>query len=241
LAANEDAESYHIAQFIRDVMNGKKQLALAPDGRRPSYADFAILMRSTSHQIRLERMLRRHAIPYVADAARSLFLDAPVNDMYQMLQLIVYPTDRVAYAALLRSPFVGLSDDALIRVLSRNAEPFGDVDLEPGTLSTFAEVGIALAGFSGVVVVLGRRAVGEWIPLDRFRAITLLTLSLLLVVFSLLPLVLEPLGLAELTSLRLCNGLFAVGHASIICSASRGRASCGPSARNSAWEYELSS
>lgn len=55
--------------------------------------------------------------------------------------------------------------------------------------------------------------------LDRFRAITLLTLSLLLVVFSLLPLVLESLDLSELTSLRLCNGLFAVGHASITCSA----------------------
>lgn len=46
---------------------------------------------------------------------------------------------------------------------SLTADPLGGVDLEPGTLSTFAEVGIALAGFSGVVVALGRRAVGEWI------------------------------------------------------------------------------
>jgi hypothetical protein len=88
--------------------------------------------------------------------------------------------------------------------------------LEPGTLSTFAEVGIALAGFSGVVVALGRRALGEWVPVDRLRSTTLVTLSLLLVVFSLLPLVLEPLDLSELTSLRLCNGLFAAGHASVV-------------------------
>ena len=89
--------------------------------------------------------------------------------------------------------------------------------MEPGTLSTFAEVGIALAGFGGVVVVLGRRAVGEWMPMDRFRVVILVGLSLLLVFFSLLPLILVPLDLAELTSLRLCNGLFAVGHASVVC------------------------
>ena len=88
--------------------------------------------------------------------------------------------------------------------------------MESGTLSTFAEVGIALAGFSGVVVALGRRAMGEWLPVDRLRSTTLVTLSLLLVVFSVLPLVLAPLELKELTSLRLCNGLFAIGHAGVV-------------------------
>jgi hypothetical protein len=30
-------------------------------------------------------------------AARSLMLEAPVNDLYAMLQLLLYPDDRHAY------------------------------------------------------------------------------------------------------------------------------------------------
>ncbi|MFW5688825.1 MAG: 3'-5' exonuclease [Spirochaetota bacterium] len=74
-------------------------------------------MRSSSNQIRLERMLRLFGVPYVSQAARSLFLEAPVNDLYQALQLVLYPADRVAHAGFLRSPLVGLSDEGIVRLL----------------------------------------------------------------------------------------------------------------------------
>ncbi len=118
-----DAQAYHIARAIRDhVENGTLAVAAgAPDGspaERPAgYSDFAILMRSTGNQIRLERMLRLFGVPYVAQTARSLFLEAPINDMYQLLQLAVFPQDRVAYTAYLRGPLANLSDDAIVRLL----------------------------------------------------------------------------------------------------------------------------
>jgi hypothetical protein len=44
-------------------------------------------------------------------------------------------------------------------------------------LTTTAEIGIALAGFSGIVAVLGRRAEGAWSGADRVRLAMLLETS----------------------------------------------------------------
>lgn len=58
-------------------------------------------------------------------------------------------------------------------------------------LQTLAEVGVALAGFTGVVFVLGRRAVGEWSPVERLWFHILLSSSVQVVFFAILPLVFE--------------------------------------------------
>ncbi len=80
-------------------------------------------------------------------------------------------------------------------------------------LATFAEIGFTLAGFTGVVVVLGRRAAGEWMPLDRLRIHIMLEIAALVVAFSLLPYIVSPLGLSDLARYRLCGLLFAFAHA----------------------------
>ena len=114
-----DAQAYYIAAAIRDMVDGAKLPVGSPaDGLRPvGYRDIAILLKSSSNQIRLERMLRLFGIPYVSQSVRSLFLEAPANDIYQILQLALYPQDRVAYAGYLRSPLAGLSDNAIARLL----------------------------------------------------------------------------------------------------------------------------
>ena len=124
-----DAEAYHIASWIRSAVDERALHVRAEDGgvRPVGYADVAILMRSSSNQIRLERMLRLFGIPYVSQAARSLFLEAPVNDIYQALQLVLYPNDRVAFAGYLRSPLVGLSDEGIVRQLLFEEELLGEV------------------------------------------------------------------------------------------------------------------
>lgn len=55
------------------------------------------------------------------------------------------------------------------------------------TSQTIAEVAIALAGFSGIVAVLGQRSSGEWSPTERLRLRLLLEASLLVVFLSFLP------------------------------------------------------
>lgn len=54
------------------------------------------------------------------------------------------------------------------------------------TLSIFAEVAIALAGFSGIVIAFGRRSIGSMSTLE-FRCLSnLFTLSGMVLLFSLL-------------------------------------------------------
>jgi ATP-dependent exoDNAse (exonuclease V) beta subunit len=125
LAENDDAEAYHIAKRIKEWVTGRGLPVSGPGGPRPAeYGDIALLMRSTSNQIRFEKIFRLFDIPYTTGSIRSLFLEAPVNDLYNILQCAVYPEDRLAYAALLRSPFVNLSDDTMIELLLLDRPPF---------------------------------------------------------------------------------------------------------------------
>ncbi len=57
-------------------------------------------------------------------------------------------------------------------------------------LTTMAEIAIALAGFSGIVAVLGRHASGSWSEEDRLRLGILLQTSFGAVCWSLAPLLL---------------------------------------------------
>ena len=50
-----------------------------------------------------------------------------------------------------------------------------------------AEIGTAIAGFSGIVAVFGARSAGQWTPDERLRLAFLLVCSLTVVFFSLLP------------------------------------------------------
>ncbi len=110
-----ECEAYFISEFIRNsVENGSLHLKERP----VEYRDFAILLRSMGNQIIYERFLRHAGIPYTVQNARSLFQEAPVNDIYNFLELCVYPEDRSAYAAVLRSPFVNISDDAMITLIT---------------------------------------------------------------------------------------------------------------------------
>lgn len=77
------------------------------------------------------------------------------------------------------------------------------------TLRTIAEVATAFAGFSGVVVVLGRRDKSEWTYEDTSGIVMLLFSSLGVVFFAFVPLLVEAAGVPVW---RISNGLFGVYH-----------------------------
>lgn len=58
------------------------------------------------------------------------------------------------------------------------------------TLQNFAEVGVAIAGFSGIASAVSARSLQEWTPVERDHLIGLLETSGLVVVFALVPQVL---------------------------------------------------
>lgn len=71
--------------------------------------DIALLFRSYSKQSLYEKHLRRRGIPYVTESIVGFFGDAPVNDIFNLIRLIVYPQDATAFGTVLRSPFVRLT------------------------------------------------------------------------------------------------------------------------------------
>jgi ATP-dependent exoDNAse (exonuclease V) beta subunit len=142
-ADNDDAEAFHIAKRIHEWVTRGNLPVSGPSGPRPAeYGDFALLMRSTSNQIRYEQMFRHFDIPYSTGSIRSLFLEAPVNDLYNILQCAVYPQDRLAHGAFLRSPLVNLSDDVMIDLLLLDRPPFETEEppfpMAPGEAAKYA-------------------------------------------------------------------------------------------------------
>ena len=121
-----EAEAYHTALTIRSIVeNGELMIPGEKGSPRPAgYSDIALLMRSTVKQIKYEKYFRKLNIPFTVDSVRALFMEAPVNDLYSFLQLLVYPDDRSAYAALLRSPFLNLNDDVSALLLMRHEPAF---------------------------------------------------------------------------------------------------------------------
>lgn len=123
-------EAYAIANLIDRMTGTDAYLVPDKDGavRRPRYEDIAILFRTSGNQMHYEKALRIAGIPYRLGAVQSLFLEAPANDLYLFLQLVVHPDDTLAFAGVLRSPFCRLSDDVLPLALERMEQPFPPLD-----------------------------------------------------------------------------------------------------------------
>lgn len=73
-----------------------------------------------------------------------------------------------------------------------------------------AEVSIALAGFAGVVVVLGRRATGPWPLADQFQLRSLIENGLLVVLAALLPFAVQQHTQEPSVLWRISSGIFGV-------------------------------
>jgi ATP-dependent exoDNAse (exonuclease V) beta subunit len=137
-----ECEAWEVARLVRDsVEAGSLEVADRESGRaRPArYEDFAILLRSTGKQVHFEKYLRLLGVPYASENACGLFSEAVACDLYYALRLAIHPDDRNALAAFLRSPFAGLSDEAVVRLLLESRERPRGAPLDP-----FGEEGPAL-------------------------------------------------------------------------------------------------
>jgi ATP-dependent helicase/nuclease subunit A len=139
-----DHEAIHIARTIKTMVNnGTTVYDKNKKEERPCvYGDFAVLQRSYICQHALEKAFKIFGIPFSADKPAGLFTDAPVNDLWALLKLLVYPGDSVAYAALLRSPFVRLSEDAFTLCMLKKGKIFDealDKELPPGDRERYVE------------------------------------------------------------------------------------------------------
>jgi hypothetical protein len=78
------------------------------------------------------------------------------------------------------------------------------------TLMLLVEAAVAIAGFSGIVIVFGRRASGEWDRVERARFKNLLLTSFSVLFLSLLALVLLHGGASPATTWRIGSAIWSV-------------------------------
>ncbi|MCM1321236.1 MAG: UvrD-helicase domain-containing protein [Bacteroides sp.] len=103
------------AKETEAIFAAKKIKSLIDSGVPPE--DIAVLFRSYTNQYWYEKYFRAENIPYASENIVGFFGDAPVNDIYFLLRLVIYPQDSSAYAAVLRSPFCRISHDGLMLCL----------------------------------------------------------------------------------------------------------------------------
>lgn len=112
-----ETEAYNLAIRIKELYNAKTLVRKKDKAEPCSWNSFAVLMRASTHQSVYERIFRILGIPYASIQQKGLFQDAPLNDLYAVLKLTVYPQDKKTYAQVLRSPFVNIDDDAFAILL----------------------------------------------------------------------------------------------------------------------------
>ena len=115
--AGKEAEfiALRILQWISsgDVGAGA---AAAVSGGTPQFGDFAILLRQGTHAEIFEEALRRRGIPATVHVGATFYRQQEVFDCAALAKLALNRWDEAALVQVLRSPFVGLCDDDLVRL-----------------------------------------------------------------------------------------------------------------------------
>jgi ATP-dependent helicase/nuclease subunit A len=111
-----------------DAVARRLRVMLAPDapptvmaedrkGLRPARGgDVAMLFRTFTHLEEYRQALIRHGIPHRVLRGRGFYGAQEVRDLASLLALLADADDALAFAAVLRSPLVGLSDASLFRL-----------------------------------------------------------------------------------------------------------------------------
>ncbi len=106
-----DLEARWVAQRIRDFA-GSLPLASGPAG----FGDIAVLVRNSEVLAAFTRAFEQAGIPYLLNQGKGFFETREVVDLTHLLRVIDNPRDEISLAAVLRSPFVRVSDEALLRL-----------------------------------------------------------------------------------------------------------------------------
>ncbi|PWU03950.1 MAG: hypothetical protein C5B51_17820 [Terriglobia bacterium] len=122
-------EARWVAHRILELIEGSES--------RFHFKDVAVLVRNTEVMEDFSRAFADFGIPYVVNRGKGFYEGRDVKDLCHLLRIIANPTDEISMAVVLRSPLVGASDEALLR-LKAQGENLGTSLMRLG--STTAEV-----------------------------------------------------------------------------------------------------
>ena len=80
------------------------------------YRDIAILVRNTEILPAFTAAFDEAGLPYLVNRGRGFYDTREVSDLGHLLRAIANPRDEISLAVVLRSPLVGVSDEALLRL-----------------------------------------------------------------------------------------------------------------------------
>ena len=98
---NEECQSDFVALKIMELLE------------RFSPGDIAILLRTRNHLSEIENSLRQYNIPFRTIGGIGFYQRQEIFDIYHLIRFLIDPADDNALIALLRSPFVNVSDETI--------------------------------------------------------------------------------------------------------------------------------
>jgi ATP-dependent helicase/nuclease subunit A len=113
----EASEDDEVSTSTSEALAAAERIVSGVQHGEFGFGDVAVLFKSTSHQNEYERVFRQAGIPFTASDPRGVYAEGPANDFYAILRLALFPLDKNAYAAVLRSPFIKLDDEAVFTLL----------------------------------------------------------------------------------------------------------------------------
>lgn len=123
LRANATQEAQLVASQIHHWVVTQSLIVHDPETgeERPArYGDFALLFHQFTRTARFEQAFREVGVPYyVVGGGRGYWAQYEVRDLVNLLSALTNPEDDLALLSVLRSPFVGLSADALMTLALR--------------------------------------------------------------------------------------------------------------------------
>ena len=115
---SSQAEARFISKRIKELMaSGAEVTDAFSDKKRPiEYRDIVILMRSMTWSAEFVEEFKLAGIPVYANLSRGYFETLEVMIMLNTLRVIDNPYQDIALASVLRSPFIGMTENELARI-----------------------------------------------------------------------------------------------------------------------------
>src|SRR5690606_37025996 len=109
-----NVESQDIADRIVEMVEGGTRILSKDDGERPvRWGDIAVMTRKWDSIDKIGETLASRGIPAVALGGANLLDAQEALDVISLLQFLAEPGDNIPLVAILRSPFFGITDNAL--------------------------------------------------------------------------------------------------------------------------------
>lgn len=104
-------EAKWVASRVREL-EGK----LSVKNRSARFGDMVVLVRNSNVIEPFTAAFEEFQVPYLVSGGKGFFETREVKDLTHLLRILVNPRDEISMAAVLRSPLVGVSDEALLRL-----------------------------------------------------------------------------------------------------------------------------